>query len=210
MMKLMFLGPPGAGKGTQAQNTGVKYGIAHISTGDMLRAEMKKGTELGKKAKELIEAGRLVPDDVIIAMVDNRLKQDDCKGGFLLDGFPRTLAQAKALDGIVTLDACINIDVPSDHLVDRICNRRVCTECNGTFALSLLKGKVCELCGGQLIQRADDTEETVLSRINVYETQTKPLIDFYSNKGIVKDIDGTGSIEKVTKDIDSVLDQIMA
>ena len=207
-MQLMFLGPPGAGKGTQAQNACVKYDIAHISTGDMLRAEIKKGTELGSKAKKLIEAGTLVPDDIIIGMVDTRLKQDDCRNGFLLDGFPRTLEQAKALDGIVSLDKCINIVVPSKHLVARICDRRVCTQCNGTFALKLLKSDKCELCGGPLIQRADDVEETVLSRISVYETQTKPLIEYYRKKGIVADIDGTGSIESVTKDIYRVLEKI--
>ncbi len=207
-MQLMFLGPPGAGKGTQAQNACVKYGIAHISTGDMLRAEIKKGTELGKQAKKLIDAGKLVADDIIIGMVDSRLKMDDCKNGFLLDGFPRTIDQAKALDGIVSLDACINIIVPSENLVARICDRRVCPKCSGTFAKKFLKDNKCELCGGELIQRADDTEETVLSRISVYETQTAPLIDFYRQKGVLKDIDGTGSIEKVTQDIYSVLDKI--
>lgn len=207
-MKLIFLGPPGAGKGTQAQNTCVKYGIAHISTGDMLRAAMKQGTELGLKAKALVEAGKLVADDIIIGMVKERLMQDDCKNGFLLDGFPRTIEQAKALDGIVSLDACINIDVPAKHLVDRICSRRVCKDCGGTFALALLKSDVCELCGGELYQRPDDNEKTVKDRIDVYEKQTKPLIDFYKEKDIVINIDGTNSIDKVTEDICEVLDKL--
>jgi len=206
-MNLMFLGPPGAGKGTQAQTAGRKYGIAHISTGDMLRAEMKVGSELGKKARSLIDAGELVPDDIIIAMVKERLKKDDCKNGFLLDGFPRTIEQAKALDTIVKLDACINIEVPSEHLVERICGRRVCTKCGATFAVSLLKGEDCEKCGGELIQRTDDSEETVITRIEVYERQTKPLIEYYEKKGIVKNIDGTGTIDKVSEDIYEVLDK---
>jgi adenylate kinase len=207
-MKLMFLGPPGAGKGTQAQTSSLRYEIAHISTGDMLRAEMKNGSELGKKAESLIEKGELVPDDVIIGMVKTRLKADDCKNGFLFDGFPRTIDQAKALDDIVKLDACINIEVPSDHLVKRICDRRVCTKCGATYALSMLKGDACEKCGGELIQRADDTEATVLNRISVYEKQTKPLIDFYTKQGIVHNISGTGSIDTVSQDIYKVLDKI--
>lgn len=207
-MKLMFLGPPGAGKGTQAKTASKRYGIAHISTGDMLRAEMKNGSELGNKAKELIEKGELVPDDVIIGMVKERIKADDCKNGFLFDGFPRTIDQANALDNIVKLDACINIEVPKSHLVERICDRRVCTKCGAIFGLSLIKGDVCEACGGELIQRADDTEETVLNRIEVYERQTKPLIDFYKHQNIVYNISGVGTIDTVSQDIYEVLDKI--
>ncbi len=207
-MKLMFLGPPGAGKGTQAKIVSAKYGIAHISTGDMLRTEMSNGTELGKKAKAVIEAGELVSDDIIIAMVESRLKKADCKNGFLLDGFPRTLEQAKALDAIVKLDACVNIDVPDEFLVNRICGRRVCTACGATYSVKHLTDMTCQACGGELIQRADDTEETVLNRIAVYEKQTKPLIDFYTEKGLVVDIDGTGSVEGVAEAIFETLESM--
>ncbi len=205
-MKLMFLGPPGAGKGTQAKMTSERYGIAHISTGDMLRAEIKSGSELGLKAKAVIDAGELVSDEIIVAMVENRLKQDDCKNGFLLDGVPRTLAQAGEMESFVTLDAVIDIEVPSEFLVDRICTRRVCTACGAVYSVKHLSGNACEKCGGELIQRADDTEETVLNRISVYEAQTKPLVEYYENKGIVKHIDGTGSIESVFEDIKKELD----
>jgi len=207
-MKLMFLGPPGAGKGTQAKIISEKKAIAHISTGDMLRAEMKKGSALGNKAKAVIEAGELVSDDIIIAMVESRLSEADCANGFLLDGFPRTLEQARALDEIIALDACVNIDVPNDFLVNRICSRRVCPGCGGTYSVKHIKSDTCEACGGTLIQRADDTEETVRNRIAVYEQQTKPLIDFYSKKGIMIDVDGTGSVESVAEAILKALEQI--
>ena len=205
-MNLMFLGPPGAGKGTQAKIVSAKYDIAHISTGDMLRTEMSNGTELGKKAKAVIDAGELVSDDIIIAMVKSRLSKADCENGFLLDGFPRTLDQAKALDEIVQLDACVNIDVPDTFLVNRICNRRVCTQCGATYSVKHLKDMTCEACGGPLIHRGDDTEDTVLNRIAVYNKQTKPLIDFYTEKGIVVNIDGTGSVEGVAEMIFETLE----
>ena len=205
-MKLMFLGPPGAGKGTQAKMTCDRYGIAHISTGDMLRAEIKSGSALGLKAKAVIDAGELVSDEIIVAMVESRLKQDDCKNGFLLDGVPRTLAQAEAMESFVELDAVIDIEVPSEFLVDRICTRRVCTACGSVYSVKHMSGNACEKCDGELIQRADDTEETVLNRISVYEAQTKPLVEYYENKGIVKYIDGTGSIETVFEAIKKELD----
>ncbi len=207
-MKLMFLGPPGAGKGTQAKMTCERYGIAHISTGDMLRAEIKSGSELGLKAKAVIDAGELVSDEIIVAMVENRLKQDDCKNGFLLDGVPRTLAQAGAMEAFVKLDAVIDIEVPSEFLVDRICTRRVCVACGATYSVKTLKGTACEACGAELIQRPDDTEETVLNRIAVYDAQTKPLVEYYKNKGIVKYIDGTGEISAVFGDIAKELDKL--
>ncbi|MEX1308265.1 MAG: adenylate kinase [Eubacteriales bacterium] len=205
-MKLMFLGPPGAGKGTQAKMTCERYGIVHISTGDMLRAEMKSGSALGQKAKAVIDAGELVSDEIIVAMVESRLKQDDCKNGFLLDGVPRTLAQADAMESFVQLDAVVDIEVPSKFLVDRICTRRVCTACGAVYSVKHLSGKTCEKCGGELVQRADDTEETVMNRIAVYEAQTKPLVEYYEKKGIVKYIDGTGSIEAVFEGIKKALD----
>lgn len=208
MIKLMFLGPPGAGKGTQAKEISEKKSIAHISTGDMLRDEMKRGTELGNKAKAVMEAGELVSDEIIIAMVESRLSKADCANGFLLDGFPRTLEQARALDKIVSLDLCVNIDVPNEYLVNRICSRRVCQTCGGTYSAKYIKSEICEACGGTLIQRADDTEETVRNRIAVYEKQTRPLIDFYNGKGIVINIDGTGSVESVTDAILSALEHI--
>jgi len=208
-MKLMFLGPPGAGKGTQAKMVCEKYSMPHISTGDMLRAEIKSGSELGKKAKAVIDAGELVSDEIIIAMVESRLKQDDCKNGFLLDGVPRTLAQAKALEAFVQLDAVVDIEVPSDFLVERICTRRVCTACGATYSVKHLDGrKDCEKCGQTLIQRADDTEETVLNRIAVYEKQTQPLVEYYENKRIVKHIDGAADIKAVFEEIIACLDAL--
>ena len=160
-MKLMFLGPPGAGKGTQAKMTCERYGIAHISTGDMLRAEIKSGSALGLKAKAVIDAGDLVSDEIIVAMVESRLKQDDCKNGFLLDGVPRTLAQAGAMEAFVQLDAVINIEVPAEFLVDRICSRRVCTACGATYSVKHIDSDACEKSGTDLVRGADDTEETV-------------------------------------------------
>jgi adenylate kinase len=205
-MKLMFVGPPGAGKGTQAARISARLGIPHISTGDMLREEIKSGTELGAKAKAFIDAGQLVPDDVIIAMVKDRVAKPDASGGFILDGFPRTKEQAAALEKIAALDAVINIYVPDSKLIHRICGRRVCKDCGATYHESMLENvKVCPKCGGALYIRDDDTEEVVKQRLAVYKEKTKPLIDYYTVKGNLYDIVGSGGIDNITEAIMAVL-----
>ncbi len=207
-MKLMFAGPPGAGKGTQAERIALRLGIPHISTGDMLREEIKNGTELGAKAKAYIDAGELVPDDVIIAMVKDRVAQPDASGGFILDGFPRTKEQAAALEKIEKLDAVINIYVPDSKLIHRICGRRVCKDCGATYHESMLENvKVCPRCGGALYVRDDDSEEVVKQRLAVYKEKTKPLIDYYTAKGILYDIVGSGGIDNITDAIMAVLNK---
>ncbi len=206
-MRLMFVGPPGAGKGTQAVRIAARYGIPHISTGDMLREEMKNGTLLGKQAKSFIDAGELVPDDVIIGMVKDRVGRPDAAGGFLLDGFPRTREQAEALDGIASLDAVVNINVPDDKLVHRICGRRVCRDCGATYHESMLENlRQCPKCGGALYVRDDDKEEIVRQRIEVYKKKTQPLIEFYTEKGLLHDVVGSGGIDDITEAIIAVLD----
>ena len=205
-MNLIFLGPPGAGKGTQAARIAEKFGIAHISTGDMLRAEMREGTELGKAAKELIERGELVPDDVILGMVKVRITRDDCKNGFLFDGFPRTLAQAEALDKLCEIDAAINIDVPAERLVSRIAGRRMCPDCGAAYHVSRHDSPNCN-CGGALYQRDDDKEETVRNRLLVYERSTKPLIDYYAGRGLLTTVNGDADMEAVTEEILSAIEK---
>ena len=208
-MRLVLLGPPGAGKGTQAGTLVEKYNIVHISTGDLLRAAVKAGTALGKEAKGYMESGQLVPDSLILGLVEERIQKEDCQEGFLLDGFPRTPAQADALDVMLkklaqSLDAVINIEVPLDKLMTRLTGRRVCTACGATYHVSFNpspKGDQCGACGETLIQRADDTEETVKNRLDVYEQQTAPLIDYYTKAGIIKNIDGDQDIKKVLNDI---------
>lgn len=208
-MNLLIMGPPGAGKGTQAAELIKELKIPHISTGDMLREAVKQGTEMGKKAKEYMDKGQLVPDDVIIGVVKERLAQPDCKVGFLLDGFPRTLPQAEALDRTlkemgIKLDAVINIRVPREKIVDRITGRRVCRSCGDTYHIvnkpPKEEGK-CDKCGGELYQRSDDTAETVNKRLDVYEAQTQPLLEYYGKQGIVLDINGDQPINKVLEDI---------
>ena len=203
-MKMIFLGPPGAGKGTQAARIAKRYGIAHISTGDMLRAEMREGTELGKAAKGYIDRGELVPDDVILGMVQNRIQADDCRNGFLFDGFPRTLAQAEALGRLCGVDAVINIDVPDEKLIERIGGRRMCPECGAAYHVSTHASDTCA-CGGRLYQRDDDREDTVRNRLVVYERSTRPLIDYYRQKGILSTVDGDAGMDVVTSLILSVL-----
>jgi len=203
-MKLIFLGPPGAGKGTQAVKIASKFDIAHISTGDMLRAEMREGTELGKAAKSLMDRGELVPDDVILGMVKNRIQQPDCKNGFLFDGFPRTIAQAEALESISPIDAVINLEVPVERLIQRISGRRMCPKCGAAFHISTRKDNICD-CGTELYQRDDDKEETVRNRLVVYERSTKPLIEYYANKGLLHSINGDNAIDVVDADIRAVL-----
>jgi len=204
-MKLIFLGPPGAGKGTQAESVCENNKIAHISTGDMLRAEMRNGTELGMKAKAVIERGELVSDEIIIGMVKNRIQQDDCRNGFLLDGFPRTVAQADALSAISDIDYVIDIEVPFDKLIDRISGRRMCPDCGATYHISTYSSDKCSKCGAALYQRDDDKVETVKNRLDVYQKQTQPLIDYYKGKGILKVIDGDQSVENVTKAIEKIV-----
>ena len=204
----MFVGPPGAGKGTQAAKIAAKYEIPHISTGDMLRAEIKKGSELGLKAKKYIDAGQLVPDDVMVAMVAERIAQPDAKNGFLLDGFPRTRAQAQELDKITALDMVINLFVPDDKLVHRLCGRRVCENCSATYHVSMLSDlKTCPKCGGPLIIRDDDKEEVVLERLRIYKESTQPLIQYYADKGVLHDVVGSGGIDTITQTIVGVLEQ---
>ena len=212
-MNLVLMGLPGAGKGTQAERIVEKYGIPHISTGDMFRAAMKEGTELGLKAKSFMDEGALVPDEVTIGIVRERLSKLDCQDGFLLDGFPRTVAQAEALEGILEalgkkIDYVINVDVDKDILMARLTGRRICKSCGATYHLVFnppdAEGK-CDRCGGELYQRADDNEETVQNRLDVNLKQTEPLLDFYRQKGYLKDINGQQEIGKVFEDIDQLL-----
>ena len=208
-MRLILLGPPGAGKGTQASSIVAEYGITHISTGDIFRHNIKNETELGKKVKSYLDKGQLVPDELTIDLVWDRLSKDDCKKGFLLDGFPRTINQAEALQkGLeergLKLDKVINIDVDKNILVKRLSGRRVCKNCGETYHIDnkpTLKDGVCDKCSGEVIQRADDNEKTVLDRTEVYEKQTFPLIDFYKNLGLILTVDGTLSIEDVFSQI---------
>jgi adenylate kinase len=212
-MRLVLLGPPGAGKGTQAEVLVVKLNIPHISTGDIFRQAIKDGTGLGKKAKEFMDAGKLVPDEVTVGIVRERICQKDCVPGFLLDGFPRTVIQAEALDGILKelntgLDAVINIEVPKEKLISRLTGRRVCKGCGTTYHIAFNPPKndgVCNKCGGELHQRADDTEETVLNRLNVYEKQTAPLIEYYSEQDLLKRINGDRPIDEVLGEIEESL-----
>lgn len=207
-MKLMFVGPPGAGKGTQAARVAAKYDIPHISTGDMLRAEMKKGSELGLEAKKYVDEGHLVPDDVIVAMVAARIAQPDAQKGFLLDGFPRTAAQAEALDKITKLDRVINIFVPDRKLMHRMTGRRTCSDCNASYHVSMLSDlKKCPKCGGNLYRRDDDAEEIVIERLKVYKESTQPLIQYYTDHGILRDVVGSGGIDTIMQTIVSVLEE---
>ncbi|MCT4594512.1 MAG: adenylate kinase [Anaeromicrobium sp.] len=208
-MRLILLGPPGAGKGTQAAGIVEKYNVPHISTGDIFRKNIKEKTDLGVKAKEYIDKGLLVPDEIVVAIVKDRLEEADCKEGFLLDGFPRTVNQARALDEAlknmeVNLNEVVNINVDKEVLVGRAVGRRICKECGATFHIEFNPAKqegLCDKCGGELYQRADDTAETVSKRIEVYINETQPLIDYYKEKGILVTIDGQQDINKVFDDI---------
>lgn len=205
-MELLLMGPPGAGKGTQAEVLTKKFDIPHISTGDMFRAAVKEGTELGKKAKACMDKGQLVPDEVTVGIVRERLAKDDCKNGFLLDGFPRTVEQADALDKILEefklpCVRVLNINVPKEELVARAVGRRICKGCGKTYHLKFnppKKDGVCDDCSGELYQRADDTEETMTERISVYEASTKPLIDYYKKQGVYEEVDGKLTIDEVS------------
>ena len=217
-MNLVLMGLPGAGKGTQAEKIVEKYNIPHISTGDMFRAAIKEGTELGLKAKSFMDKGELVPDEVTIGIVRERLSKDDCKKGFLLDGFPRTVAQAEALENILSelkrpIDYVINVDVDKDILMERLTGRRICKECGATYHLVFnppAKEDVCDRCGGELYQRADDNAETVQNRLDVNLKQTKPLLSFYEDKGTLRNINGQQDIKVVFEDIDTLLGGLQA
>lgn len=204
-MRLIFLGAPGAGKGTQAKRISEKYNLPHISTGDILRKNIKEGTDLGVQAKSFIDKGLLVPDEVVINIVKDRLQQYDCQNGYILDGFPRTVAQAEALDKVAQIDAVINIAVDPALIVDRITGRRMCA-CGESYHISMGIGETCPKCGAKLYQRDDDKEETVKSRMKVYEEQTAPLIDYYTSKGIIKDVDGGKVLNEVFEQISKVID----
>ena len=212
-MHILLMGPPGAGKGTQAANLVKEFTISHISTGDMFRAAIKAGTELGKQAKACIDAGNLVPDEITIGIVRERLSQDDCKKGFILDGFPRTVEQADALTEILSdlglkLKSVLDVNVPSADLVERAVGRRICKSCGATYHVKFNPSKVegvCDECGGELFQRPDDTEETMKNRLSVYDAQTKPLIGYYTKAGLYVEVDGRQEIGKVFADIVDIL-----
>ncbi len=204
-MYLVFLGAPGAGKGTQATRVCEKYNIPHISTGDILRANIKAGTALGVEAKSYIDKGLLVPDEVVIGLVKDRLAQSDCKKGFLLDGFPRTIEQAKSLDKFAKISAVIDISVDGALVVERIAGRRMC-KCGESYHISWYDKDVCAKCGEKLYQRDDDKEETVKSRLEVYNAQTAPLIEYYRDKGVLRQVDGAQEMTKVFDDIVRILD----
>ncbi len=204
-MRLVLLGAPGAGKGTQAKRLVEKYRIPQISTGDILRKAVADGTPLGKEAKSYMDKGELVPDSVVIGLVKERLGQDDCKNGYILDGFPRNTSQAEALDNVlsdmkVPLDFALSIDIKKDELIKRLTGRRTCKNCQQMYNIYFSPPKkdgVCDKCGGELYQRDDDKEETIRKRLEVYEASTAPLIDYYRNKGILRSVDGRGSIEEI-------------
>lgn len=213
-MKIVMLGAPGAGKGTQAKMIAAKYEVPHISTGDIFRANIKNGTELGKKAKEYMDQGLLVPDELTVDLVIDRLSQDDCGKGYILDGFPRTIPQAQALDAALSkrgekMDYAIDVDVPDENIVNRMSGRRACTGCGATYHIvhnPSKKGDVCEVCGETLILRDDDKPETVQKRLTVYHEQTQPLIDYYTQQGILKTVDGTQDMNDVFADVTKILE----
>lgn len=208
-MNIIFLGPPGAGKGTQAQIVCQRLGIPQVSTGDMLRAAIAAGTEMGLKAKEYMDQGQLVPDEVVIGIVKDRLADADCQKGYILDGFPRTVEQAAALGTFAKIDVAINLDVPDDVLVKRLSGRRVCPLCGAPYHVDRLNGEtVCRADGTPLIQRADDKAETVLNRLAVYHQKTAPLIDYYREAGLLKNIGGGLSLEEISEEIFRTLEAI--
>ena len=212
-MKLIMLGAPGAGKGTQAKKIAEKYGIPHISTGDIFRANIKNGTELGNKAKSYMEKGLLVPDELTCDLVVDRIAQEDCKNGYVLDGFPRTIPQAEALKAALgkmgtTIDYAINVEVPDENIVKRMGGRRACLACGYTYHVVYNAPKVedvCDVCGAKLVLRDDDKPETVKKRLDVYHEQTQPLIDFYDKEGVLVEVDGTQNLEDVFQAITKIL-----
>ncbi|GGG90957.1 adenylate kinase [Staphylococcus pragensis] len=215
-MNIILMGLPGAGKGTQASEIVKKFPIPHISTGDMFRKAIKDETDLGKEAKSYMDRGELVPDEVTVGIVKERISEDDAKKGFLLDGFPRTIDQAEALNNIMSelgrnIDAVINIEVPEEELMNRLTGRRICEKCGTTYHLVFNPPKVdgvCDIDGGKLYQREDDNPETVSNRLSVNVKQSKPILEYYEEKGVLKNIDGANDIDQVTKDVIDILDQL--
>ncbi len=215
-MNIILMGLPGAGKGTQASEIVKKFPIPHISTGDMFRKAIKDETDLGKEAKSYMDRGELVPDEVTVGIVKVRISEDDAKKGFLLDGFPRTIEQAEALNNIMSeldrnIDAVINIEVPEEELMNRLTGRRICEKCGTTYHLVFNPPKVdgvCDIDGGKLYQRKDDNPETVSNRLSVNVKQSKPILEYYDEKGVLKNIDGAKDIDEVTKDVIDILDQL--
>ncbi|PTK64156.1 adenylate kinase [Staphylococcus haemolyticus] len=215
-MNIILMGLPGAGKGTQASEIVKKFPIPHISTGDMFRKAIKDETDLGKEAKSYMDRGELVPDEVTVGIVKERISEDDAKKGFLLDGFPRTIDQAEALNDIMSeldrnIDAVVNIEVPEEELMNRLTGRRICEKCGTTYHLVFNPPKVdgiCDIDGGKLYQREDDNPETVSNRLNVNVKQSKPILEYYNEKGVLKNIDGAKDIDDVTKDVIDILDQL--
>ncbi len=207
-MNLILLGAPGAGKGTQATKISDRYGLVHISTGDIFRKNLKEGTPVGLKAKAYIDKGQLVPDEVTCEIVAERLKEADCQKGFMLDGFPRNVYQAQALEKMTDIDVVLNIAVDLNKLMARLTGRRVCAACGESYHVSTFTQSKCLKCGGDVIQRADDTEETVGKRLQVYTEQTQPLIDFYQKKGKLQSVDGMAAIDDVFADVVKVLDAV--
>ena len=212
-MKIVMLGAPGAGKGTQAKMIAEKYGIPHVSTGDIFRANIKNGTELGKEAKQYMDQGKLVPDELTVKILLDRVAQDDCKNGYVLDGFPRTIPQANVLDEALTklgdrIDYAVSVDVPDDNIINRMGGRRACVACGATYHIVYNAPKtegICDNCGKELIIRDDDQPETVKNRLKVYHEQTQPLIDFYEGKGVLKSVDGTADMKDVFAAIVEIL-----
>lgn len=215
IMKIIMLGAPGAGKGTQAKRIADRYKIPHISTGDIFRANIKNGTELGNKAKAFMDQGLLVPDELVVDLVVDRVKQEDCVNGYVFDGFPRTIPQAEALDNALNvisekIDYAVNVEVPDENIVSRMSGRRACINCGATYHLVHIPTKVegiCDTCGNELVFRDDDKPETVLKRLNVYHEQTQPLIDYYQGKGILVEVDGTKDMAEVFDAIVDVLEK---
>ena len=212
-MKIIMLGAPGAGKGTQAKRIAEKYTIPHISTGDIFRANIKEGTELGKKAKTYMDQGLLVPDELVVDLVVDRVQQSDCSNGYVLDGFPRTIPQAESHDSALAklndkVDYAINVEVPDENIIKRMSGRRACVACGGTYHIEHIPPKVegiCDTCGKELVLRDDDKPETVKKRLDVYHEQTQPLIDYYNGKNILKEVDGTQDMSDVFNDIVKIL-----
>ena len=212
-MKLVMLGAPGAGKGTQANMIAEKYGIPHISTGDIFRANIKEGTDLGKEAKSYMDKGELVPDELTVRLLLDRVSKDDCKDGYVLDGFPRTIPQAEVLEKELEkngdrIDKAVNVDVPDENIVNRMSGRRACLKCGATYHIVHIPPKkegICDNCGSELVQRDDDKEETVKNRLKVYHDQTAPLIEFYSSRNVLETVDGTKPSEDVFANICSIL-----
>ncbi|WP_349674327.1 adenylate kinase [Lacrimispora sp.] len=212
-MKIIMLGAPGAGKGTQAKKIAEKYQIPHVSTGDIFRSNIKEGTQLGRKAKEYMDQGALVPDELTIGMLMDRIQQEDCRNGYVLDGFPRTIPQAESLQNAITemgqkIDFAINVDVPDENIINRMSGRRACISCGATYHIVYNPSKVpgiCDVCGSELVLRDDDKPETVKKRLAVYHDQTRPLIDYYKEAGVLVNVDGTQELNKVFSDITVIL-----